>query len=106
MKTSFWRRLFNSPRSAKSTRPISRPKQRRWPLGLEVLEDRLTPSLTPQMVLDINTNTLSANPSQIAAIGSTTYFTADDGVNGIELWKSDGTATGTVLLKDINPSSG
>jgi len=32
------------------------------------------------------------------------YFSADDGVNGKELWKSDGTATGTVMVKDINGS--
>jgi ELWxxDGT repeat protein len=29
-----------------------------------------------------------------------------DGVNGQELWKSDGTAAGTVLVKDIRPGSG
>ncbi|NCQ87286.1 MAG: hypothetical protein GPJ00_24105, partial [Microcystis aeruginosa W13-18] len=33
------------------------------------------------------------------------FFTADDSVNGTELWKSDGTAAGTVLVKDINPGS-
>ena len=30
------------------------------------------------------------------------YFNANDGNNGYELWKSDGTASGTVMVKDIN----
>ena len=29
------------------------------------------------------------------------YFSATEGINGYELWKSDGTAGGTVLFKDI-----
>jgi len=32
-----------------------------------------------------------------------TYFKADDGVNGIELWRTDGTALGTTLVANINP---
>jgi ELWxxDGT repeat protein len=31
------------------------------------------------------------------------FIFADDGVNGYELWVSDGTTTGTTLLKDIYP---
>src|SRR5258708_6606384 len=33
-------------------------------------------------------------------------FAADDGATGIELWKTDGSATGTSLVKDINPGAG
>ena len=34
------------------------------------------------------------------------YFTANAGVNGFELWSSDGTGAGTTLLKDINTTAG
>ncbi|MDA8749904.1 thrombospondin type 3 repeat-containing protein [Candidatus Poseidonia alphae] len=36
--------------------------------------------------------------------GDTLYFFADDGINGTELWKSDGTDAGTIMVKDINPA--
>jgi ELWxxDGT repeat protein len=105
MKTSFWRHWWNSLRGATRSSPIARVRPRRQPLGLEALEYRVTPSLTPQMVLDINPGTMSSHPYPMVAIGSTTYFAADDGVHGVVLWKSDGTAAGTVLVKDIDTSS-
>jgi ELWxxDGT repeat protein len=43
-------------------------------------------------------------PDQFAAVEATLYFTADNGIEGRELWKSDGTTAGTVLVKDINPN--
>src|SRR5881296_2446166 len=41
-----------------------------------------------------------SNPATPAL--SSMLFAADDGVHGVELWKSDGTERGTVQVKDIN----
>jgi ELWxxDGT repeat protein len=42
---------------------------------------------------------------EMRAVGGTLFFTANDGVHGSELWKTDGTAEGTVLVKDLRPGS-
>jgi len=38
-----------------------------------------------------------------ATLGGTLLFTANDGVHGWELWRSDGTEAGTTLVRDIFP---
>src|SRR5262249_15548304 len=45
-------------------------------------------------------------PTQLTAYKGKVYFIANDGVTGNELWKSDGTEAGTVLVKDVNPGPG
>ena len=37
----------------------------------------------------------------LTAVGDSLFFTANDGVTGRELWRSDGTLTGTSLVRDI-----
>lgn len=61
------------------------------------------------MVKDFSTRTSSeALPIlQGVNVNGTLLFAADDDrVHGLELWRSDGTESGTVLVKDIIPGSG
>jgi ELWxxDGT repeat protein len=39
----------------------------------------------------------------LSHVGATLFFRADDGAHGFELWKTDGTEVGTVMVKDIRP---
>jgi len=45
----------------------------------------------------------SFSPGDFLAVGNTLYYSSAQGNTGRELWKSNGTAAGTVLVKDINP---
>lgn len=56
----------------------------------------------PTLLRDINANG-GANVSSITCVDGLVYFRANDDVHGNEVWVSDGTSEGTVLLKDINP---
>ncbi len=57
------------------------------------------------IVKDINSNPTSAassSPFNLTNVNGTLFFAADDGTSGKELWKSDGTAAGTLRVQDIN----
>ncbi|HSK13210.1 MAG TPA: ELWxxDGT repeat protein, partial [Phnomibacter sp.] len=58
------------------------------------------------LLKDINpgsANSLSTtvSPYGFIAMGSNVYFAANNGANGRELWKTDGTTSGTILVKDV-----
>jgi ELWxxDGT repeat protein len=57
----------------------------------------------PRLLSDFQTNVASSNPTSLVEIDGTVFFTATDALHGTELWKTDGTQNGTVLVKDIYP---
>jgi ELWxxDGT repeat protein len=76
--------------------------------GRELWRTDGTPAGTV-LVKDINpTGSAFAGNSgpALVRVGTDWYFDADDGVHGVELWKTDGSTAGTVLVKDINPTGG
>jgi ELWxxDGT repeat protein len=68
--------------------------------GLELWRTNLTGMLRVKV---INPN-LSVWPNYggTAAIGSVFFFVANDGIHGNEVWRSDGTDFGTMMIADLN----
>jgi ELWxxDGT repeat protein len=77
-------------------------------LVIESLDIRIPLAVDLQVLKDVNYNpeTVGSGLASFAAVGSSLYFAATINSSGAELWKSDGTDAGTVLVKDINPGSG
>ncbi len=48
-------------------------------------------------------NSVANIEKNLTSFNSNLFFSYDDGINGQEVWTSDGTPAGTVLFKDINP---
>ena len=46
-----------------------------------------------------------SEPTKLTNVNGVLYFVANDGITGDELWKSNGTGAGTILVKDIYKGS-
>jgi ELWxxDGT repeat protein len=57
------------------------------------------------MVQDINPGAPDSAPASLVTVGSKLFFAAQNGVNGREVWTSDGTDAGTSMIKDIAPAT-
>ncbi len=71
-------------------------------LVFEGLEPRQLLSVTPALLADLG-GPGSSNPSAVVEVNGIGYFSADDGVHGRELWRTDGSPEGTYMLADIAP---
>jgi RNA polymerase sigma factor (sigma-70 family) len=60
-----------------------------------------------RMVKDIHPGKVGSFPNKnmgnLTNVNGTLFFAADDGMHGLELWKSDGTEAGTIMVKDLHP---
>lgn len=68
---------------------------------VEQLEPRLTLAAEIELIKDGYFDFVD----DFTNVGGTLFFTAAAGNKGNELWKSDGTTSGTVMLKDIAPGA-
>jgi ELWxxDGT repeat protein len=71
----------------------------------QAVQPSAVPTAFPAVSLfkDINPGPGSSAPYNLTSVGDTLFFGADDGSSGKEMWRSDGTQAGTVLVKDIRP---
>src|SRR3954469_14496023 len=75
--------------------------------GFELWRSDGTPQGTA-MVVDLNPGAAAGvrgAERSLLAVGDTIYFCGNDGLHGFELWKTDGTADGTSLVKDLSPGA-
>jgi len=59
--------------------------------------------ITTELVKDIRPGPAGSNPFNLASVGPTLYFGADDGFTGKELWRTLPRPNITYQVKDINP---
>ena len=62
-----------------------------------------TPDSTQEIAAVRVTNKAASPQLDGALLDGRLYFAADDGVHGVELWRTDGTAGGTALVRDVAP---
>ncbi len=62
---------------------------------------RLHAQYTLELIKDINPGEAHSDPGLFVEMGDIIYFTANDGSNGIELWRTDATEAGTWMVKNI-----
>ena len=105
MPCSLWSALTRSWKTYWNKHPQGRTERqgvrRLRGLSFQPLEQRTMLAVLPELVRDIFPGGSSGNLSQFTEVNGTLYFQATDGTNGRELWKSDGSSAGTVLVKDI-----
>jgi ELWxxDGT repeat protein len=90
-------------KSGRRSRLMSRPPAgQKTTIELERLETREL--LSSGALLKVSSDSFN-DTRYLTSVGNTAFFSAMDDEHGRELWRTDGTPSGTRLLKDINPGA-
>lgn len=100
--TNASRSLLESLKARKKKQRLS-GRRRRLGAAIEPLEQRNLLTFAIDLFADVNILGVSSSIGEAVELGGETFFVADDGKTGSELWKTDGTEAGTVQVKDILP---
>lgn len=74
-----------------------------WKTNGDVSGTSLVKDINPGATASFDrTGSVESLAGRALVLNNVLLFAANDGTHGIELWKSDGTTEGTVLVKDIN----
>ena len=93
-----WRRFSGKYRKRAARPQTSRPSVC---LSFEVLENRTAPALNYRLVANINPGPVPSQPQAMTNVSGNVFFVALDSTNGWQLWRSNGTSTGTFLVRQI-----
>ena len=63
----------------------------------------LTAALWAAAPTPVRAQAVAFDPTSLTAMGNAVYFAGTRAAEGTELWKSDGSALGTVLVSDLRP---
>jgi len=77
-----------------------------WVLNILFFTTQAMAGDEPYLVKDIYPGIQGSDIDYLTNVNGTLYFRAQDGLYGVELWKSDGTFDGTIMVKDICSGGG
>jgi ELWxxDGT repeat protein len=55
--------------------------------------------------IPVTSTHVPTSPTNLKVVGGTLYFSATTAAAGVELWKTDGSGAGTVIVEDLNPGT-
>lgn len=80
-------------------------KFRNRSIHIERLEDRRMLAIGADLLKNIYADAVDANPGPFVEVNGTAFFAATSATTGRELWKTNGTAAGTVIVANIRPGA-